>query len=83
MDSIYYLNNMSTIHLNKVAFTRNRLMKSLLVMVSSSSAKIQNNTLTGNNASHAVYYLERMNTINLTNVTFIQNKFRQNLLHVV
>ena len=77
---VYYLSDGNTIHLNHVAFTRNKLMRNLLVMESNSSAIIQNNTLTENNVSFPVCYLNDGNTIHLNHVAFTRNKFLGNLL---
>ena len=46
---VYHLSETSTIQLNNVSFTRNRLMENLLYMVLNCRAKLINNTLAGNN----------------------------------
>ena len=61
---------MSSIQLNHVAFTRNNFKGWLLVMKSTCSAFMQNNTLVVNNVSGEVYALSEMGSIKLNNMAF-------------
>ena len=58
----------STIQLNNVAFFRNKLMHSLFQFSYSSSAIIQNNTLTENNVGSVVYLFRGNSAIQLSNI---------------
>ena len=55
-------------------------MGNLLYVKSNSSAIIENNTLTDNNASLPVYYVEGRSSIQLNNAAFIRNKLMGSLL---
>ena len=52
---VYLLVRKSTIQLQNVKFTRNKLMRDLLQVESNSNAFIENNVLTENTVSGAVY----------------------------
>ena len=80
---VYDIRESSTIQLNHVVFTRNKLKRSLLFISSNSSAIIQNNTLLENNFSQAVYEIRKISTIQLINVAFIQNTLLSNLLYML
>ena len=80
---VYDIRESSTIQLNHVVFTRNKLKRSLLFISSNSSAIIQNNTLLENNFSQAVYEIQKISTIQLINVAFIQNTLLSNLLYML
>ena len=72
----------STICLNHVAFTRNKLGNCLLWMEFSSRASIQNNTLIENNLPIGAYNVIENSTIQLNHVAFIQNKLPSLLLMI-
>ena len=74
--TVYYIEESSTIQLNRVTFICNNLENLLWIHINSSSI-IQNDTLTGNDISLAVYYIRESSTIQLNHVTFIRNKIIQ------
>ena len=80
---VYYITKNSSIKLNHVAFTRNKLECYLLIIASNSSAIIQNNTMIENNVSWAVYFVIKNSKIQLMNLTFIQNRLNKNFLVMV
>ena len=57
-------------------------MTNLLYVKSNSSALIENNTLTDNNASLSLYYVEEKSSIQLNDAVFIRNRLMGNLLIV-
>ena len=73
LSRVYEIQESSTIQLNHVTFTRNKINR-LLLISSNSRAIIQNNTLTENNISSAVYYIKDNSTIQLSYVKFVRNK---------
>ena len=74
---------MSSVKLNDVAFTQNNFRRSLLGMSLNSSAAIQNNALTENNAAWDAYDIYEMSIIQLKNVAFTQNNFKGRLLAMI
>ena len=73
----------SSIQLNHVAFTRNKLEDALLWIKSNCSASIQNHTLTENNISNApVYYIMENSSIQLNHVAFTRKKLEETLLWI-
>ena len=77
--AVFNLFDKSRIHLNNIAFIRNKVMQDLLYIASNSSAIIKNNKLTENIVSRVVYTPFSMSTIQLHNVTFNRKKFMQRL----
>ena len=78
--AVYSIWDNSSIKLNHVAFTRNKLERYLLVITSNSSAIIHNNTMIENNVSWLVYYIWKNSSIKLNHVAFTRNKFEGYLL---
>ena len=87
-ETVYGLSENSTIHLSNIVFIRNR-MDVLLYLNSSSSATIQNNTLTentfgldpeSNSVGAGVYILYYNSTIQLKNAMFNRNRIMHKLL---
>ena len=73
----------SSIQLNDVALTQNKLEESLLWIVSNSTAFIQKNILIENNVSKAsVYYIMENSSIQLNHVAFTRKKSEERLLWI-
>ena len=68
--------------MNNVAFTRNRVTKTVVFMESYSSATIQNNTLTENGLFGIIYILFDMSNMQLDNVEFTRNILMTGLMYI-
>ena len=79
---VYIVLESSTIQLNHIAFTRNKL-RTLLAIQGNSSAIIQSNTLLENNISASVYHIEKSSTIQLIYVILIRNILLSDLLYMI
>ena len=66
--------------LKNIVLKKNKVKKDMLYLASSSTATIQNNTLTKNVVSKAVYKTLGMSKIQLNNVVFTQNNIRYLLI---
>ena len=83
---LYHLLERSTMQLNNVTFTRNKLRWRLLEIELNSSAIIQNNPLLENNFSSTLYYLQESSTIQLNHgafIPFIRNKLMRHSLFII
>ena len=72
----------SNVKLFEIKFIRNHLTRKLLFLKSNSSAIIQNNTFTENNASLLISHVNDRSSIQPNNVVFVQNRLMKDLLVV-
>ena len=79
---MYKKEGSSTIQLNHVAFIRNKLPSSLLVIRSNSNAIVHNKALIENNLSWALYDTGQSSTILPNHVKYTRNKLGSWLLWI-